>query len=521
MSTFDEFYLASYPRLAQQLSAYLGDGAEAEDVAQEAYLRLWQRWDRVSAYDDPVSWVRRVAWNIATSRWRRLAVTRRHRWWTAAPPAPGDEVTPDRVALVAALRDLPEAHRRAVVLHYIGDLPVEEIAQELGVPRGTVLSWLHRSRQRLAELLADEAARLQPEAPGVAAIQVRARRRAWTRLAAVIAATLTGATAAAAVLVPAVHGIPHPAQSMDQVLWTQGSITLPDEAPAGSRCPTGRRQLEPATTVWPSAPPSTGYLAIGKSVGAAQLSIDGSRAVFGDLTGDGLDEAVLPVECDAPQHISSTLGASYLLVVTRRGGTLQALGYLGEDLWNARWQVIAVADGRLVVRYGAAAGYSLGRLGEQAPFQQRAYAWNGTGLVQVAGLTKLVFARDPIDVSHVAEPVSDLCWPRSDEAHASPLRFFGEPDGDAEIDVDDDGTAEVLMKVFCAGNNVQTPSLFLLKQADGHFEAVDVPLRNAGRYEITKAPTVTGHAFTMTVKDVASGRTEQVVMHWDGNRFVR
>ncbi|WP_412541033.1 SigE family RNA polymerase sigma factor [Longispora sp. K20-0274] len=153
---FAEFYTSCYGRLAAQLSAYLGDPAEAEDVVQEALLRAWQRWRTVSAYEDPVAWVRRVAWNLATSRWRRLVADarfrrRQHRVESVAA------LGPDNIALVAALRELSDKHRRAVVLHYIADLPVADIALELGAPRSTVLSWLHRGRARLADLLAESA----------------------------------------------------------------------------------------------------------------------------------------------------------------------------------------------------------------------------------------------------------------------------------------------------------------------------------------------------------------------------
>jgi RNA polymerase sigma-70 factor (ECF subfamily) len=148
---FDAFYQLWYGRLAAQLHAYLGDRTEAEDVVQEAFVRTWQRWSTVGRYDDPVRWVRRVAWNLATSRLRRLAVAarvqRRHRAQTVAPP------DPDHVALVAALRRLPERHRRAVVLHHLADLPVADVCVEMGVPRGTVLSWLHRGRAQLAAYL--------------------------------------------------------------------------------------------------------------------------------------------------------------------------------------------------------------------------------------------------------------------------------------------------------------------------------------------------------------------------------
>ncbi|MEO3815217.1 SigE family RNA polymerase sigma factor [Plantactinospora sp. B24E8] len=153
---FESFYQASYSRLASQLHAYLGDRAEAEDVVQEAFVRAWQRWSGIGRYNDPAAWVRRVAWNLATSRLRRLTVAarmlRRH-----ADPQVVPELGPDHVALVAALRTLSDRHRRAVVLHYLADLSVAEVADDLGVSRGTVLSWLHRGRIRLAaHLMSDD-----------------------------------------------------------------------------------------------------------------------------------------------------------------------------------------------------------------------------------------------------------------------------------------------------------------------------------------------------------------------------
>ncbi|GIG63226.1 RNA polymerase sigma24 factor [Longispora fulva] len=151
---FNEFYHACYGRLAAQLSAYLGDAAEAEDVVQEALLRAWSRWGQVSRYEEPVAWVRRVAWNMATSRWRRIVLHNRVlRRGIRAETV--EALGPDNVALVAALRQIPAQQRRAIVLHYFGDLTVATIATELGVARGTVLSWLHRGRARLATLLAD------------------------------------------------------------------------------------------------------------------------------------------------------------------------------------------------------------------------------------------------------------------------------------------------------------------------------------------------------------------------------
>ena len=153
VSSFDEIYAAHYGDLTVQLYAYFGDRQEAQDVVQEAFCRAYARWRTMSEYDDPVAWVRRVAWNLAVSRWRRRrtfgAFLRRQR--RVEPQVDGPE--PGRVALMAALATLPDNQRRAIVLRYLADLPVAEIAEREGVPEGTVRSWLHRARQALATRL--------------------------------------------------------------------------------------------------------------------------------------------------------------------------------------------------------------------------------------------------------------------------------------------------------------------------------------------------------------------------------
>lgn len=148
---FDELYAASFQGLTLQLHAYLGDLAEAQDVVQEAFCRAYARWSSLSTYEDPVAWVRRVAWNLATSRFRRQRTVtnflRRQR------PERVPEPSADRVALVRALATIAAAHRRALVLHYLAQLSVAEIAAQEGVAEGTVKSWLSRGRVALAQLL--------------------------------------------------------------------------------------------------------------------------------------------------------------------------------------------------------------------------------------------------------------------------------------------------------------------------------------------------------------------------------
>lgn len=149
---FDALYEARYGDVVAMSYALVGDLAEAQDLAQESFCRAWQRWADVSRYDDPLAWIRRVAANLATSRWRRSRVARSHLSRERAADVP--PLDPDHVALVAALRRLPAEQRRAVVLHHLVDLPVADVAREMDAAVGTVKSWLHRGRATLAAELA-------------------------------------------------------------------------------------------------------------------------------------------------------------------------------------------------------------------------------------------------------------------------------------------------------------------------------------------------------------------------------
>jgi RNA polymerase sigma-70 factor (ECF subfamily) len=152
---FDQLYQGRYLDIVATVHALVGDLGEAQDLTQEAFCRAWQRWSRLAGYDDPAAWVRRVAVNLAMSRWRRLAVARRHAL-RQERPATVPPLEPDHVVLVAALRTLPVNQRCAVVLHHLVDLPVEQIADELGVAVGTVKSWLRRGRIALAGRLGSD-----------------------------------------------------------------------------------------------------------------------------------------------------------------------------------------------------------------------------------------------------------------------------------------------------------------------------------------------------------------------------
>jgi RNA polymerase sigma-70 factor (ECF subfamily) len=148
----DDLYTGSYRRLVAQLYAVTGNRQEAEDVVQEAFMRAMSRWDQVRTYDSPEAWLRTVALNLARSRFRRTvrgaAALVRH----GVPHAEPD-LSPDHVALMSAMKTLPEAQREALVLHHFVGLSVDEVAAAVGAPSGTIKARLSRGRAALAGML--------------------------------------------------------------------------------------------------------------------------------------------------------------------------------------------------------------------------------------------------------------------------------------------------------------------------------------------------------------------------------
>jgi RNA polymerase sigma-70 factor (ECF subfamily) len=139
--------------LVRALTFVCGDRAVAEDSIQEAFARLLIAWDRVSAYDDPATWVRRVAINLAQDHRRfilrraRLLVRLGRRPKVLTYSLQGDPQLWD------AVRGLPQRQRTALALYYLGDLKVAEVAATMKVSEGTVKGHLDRARQTLREKL--------------------------------------------------------------------------------------------------------------------------------------------------------------------------------------------------------------------------------------------------------------------------------------------------------------------------------------------------------------------------------
>jgi RNA polymerase sigma-70 factor (ECF subfamily) len=151
-AAFVEAVAPHYPALVRRLVLVLGNLPDAEDVAQDAYLRALQGWGRFDGVD-PRGWLYtiglRLAFNQLRSRRRRLAAIAR-----LAPPRWEDGVDPD---LVAALMALDPRARAALVLHSVDGYTHAEIGRLLDAPDGTVASWISRARAQLrGELRADD-----------------------------------------------------------------------------------------------------------------------------------------------------------------------------------------------------------------------------------------------------------------------------------------------------------------------------------------------------------------------------
>jgi RNA polymerase sigma-70 factor (ECF subfamily) len=151
-----DLYADCYSRLVGVVAVAAADRGTAEEVVQEAFLRLLPRWSQISRYDDPEAWVRKVAFRLLSNRRRRAQNKIRALVRTGSPPI-GRPPSGDRVDVARALATLPLAQRQVIVLHHLLDLPLDEVATELGVAVGTVKSRLARGRAALEPLLREEA----------------------------------------------------------------------------------------------------------------------------------------------------------------------------------------------------------------------------------------------------------------------------------------------------------------------------------------------------------------------------
>jgi DNA-directed RNA polymerase specialized sigma24 family protein len=125
--TFEEFFRERYGEVVRSMRLMTGDHARAEELTQEAFARACRHWRRVRTLDRPVAWVYVTATNEARREWRR---EQRAASTATSPPA--------------------------VVLRYVADLPIAEIAEVMGCAPGTVKATLHQALAHMRVELEDD-----------------------------------------------------------------------------------------------------------------------------------------------------------------------------------------------------------------------------------------------------------------------------------------------------------------------------------------------------------------------------
>ncbi len=156
---WEDLFESAYERLLRFAQFLADDGSEAEELVQEAFVRVYQRWERLEDHSAAEGYLRVTVLNLARGRVRRRIIARRHR-------AVSDEYAPsaerqvlaregDR-AIVDAIRLLPRRQRECVVLRYYTDLSVDETARTLEISQGSVKAYTHRALETLSQILKSE-----------------------------------------------------------------------------------------------------------------------------------------------------------------------------------------------------------------------------------------------------------------------------------------------------------------------------------------------------------------------------
>lgn len=154
---FEEWYRSTHPRLLAALLAFTGSGELARDSVDEGCMRAVAHWERVGGMANPDAWVYRTAINHAKRRLRRASLERR----LLPRSVPTVEVLAGPAGEIwDVVGTLPIRQRAAIVLRYVVDLSEAEVAEVMGVSRGTVASTLSDARRRLGAILSDDMERL-------------------------------------------------------------------------------------------------------------------------------------------------------------------------------------------------------------------------------------------------------------------------------------------------------------------------------------------------------------------------
>jgi RNA polymerase sigma factor (sigma-70 family) len=145
---FDGFFQAEHRRLYGTLCLVTGNREEAEELMQEAFLRLWERRDSVGNLDDPAAYLYRIAFNLFRNRLRKVVRAAR-RALLESQSSDAFALADARQDLFVALRGLSPRQRAAVLLTDLMDMTSEEAGRLLGVKPGTARALAYQARRAL------------------------------------------------------------------------------------------------------------------------------------------------------------------------------------------------------------------------------------------------------------------------------------------------------------------------------------------------------------------------------------
>jgi RNA polymerase sigma-70 factor (ECF subfamily) len=140
--------------MVRSLAVAVGDREVAADCVQDAFMRAFVRWNRVSRLEDPVGWIRHVAFNLARDVRRRRARGARAQLKLVTDERVRQDAAADvpdlsGATLAAELANLPRRQRESLALRYVQGLTVAEVARALGISEGAAKFHLHQGRERL------------------------------------------------------------------------------------------------------------------------------------------------------------------------------------------------------------------------------------------------------------------------------------------------------------------------------------------------------------------------------------
>ena len=147
----DDLYRDHHRRAVRLAFMLTGDAGVAEEVAQEAFVRVWRSWDRIQDTGAAAAYLRKTVVNLSTSTLRRRALELRHRVRRLEGAV---EVDPDaRIDVLRAVSKLPARQRACVALRFYEDLSESQTAEVLGISVGAVKSQTYKALRRLEQIV--------------------------------------------------------------------------------------------------------------------------------------------------------------------------------------------------------------------------------------------------------------------------------------------------------------------------------------------------------------------------------